>query len=50
MFRKKKKKRLKEIDDSIRELKEKISEIQMKWKSEKENIDFINKLKKSWKL
>ena len=46
MFRKKKKKRLKEIDDSIRELKEKISEIQMKWKSEKENIDFISKLKK----
>jgi len=43
---KEKEKRLKEIDDGIRELKEKISEIQIKWKSEKENIDFISKVKK----
>ncbi|MEK7069705.1 MAG: AAA family ATPase [Patescibacteria group bacterium] len=43
---KKKEIRLKEIEDKIRELKEKISEIQVKWKSEKENIDFISKLKK----
>ena len=43
---KEKEKRLKEIDDKIRELKEKISEIQLKWKSEKENIDFISKIKK----
>ena len=27
-------------------MKEKISEIQIKWKSEKENIDFISKIKK----
>ena len=44
--KKKKKADSKEIDDKIRELKEKISEIQLKWKSEKENIDFISKLKK----
>ena len=31
---------------SVRELKEKISENQIKWKSEKENIDFISKIKK----
>src|SRR3989304_3312100 len=40
------KKSIKQAEDGIRDLKEKISEIQIKWKSEKENIDFISKVKK----
>lgn len=39
-------KRLKEIEKGVMDMKEKISEIQAKWKTEKENIESISKLKK----
>ena len=38
--------RLKEIEKNIAELKEKVSKLQEKWQSEKENINSIGKLKK----
>lgn len=39
-------KRLKEIEEQVVELKDKISAIQIKWKNEKENIEAISALKK----